>query len=383
MKKSVFKFFAAILMLISVAVGLSLEMAPASGVYTVSEIEQTKAIAPVTLSVSRDGERVTFDYKLFDFIDIKKISGKVGEKRVYLGGRPIGLTVSADGVIVISKNAVVTENGLAFPCEDVDLKCGDVIEKVNGKTVSTFENFGLAVGDNPEAVLEVDRKGQKFSVTANPAKDALTGKYKLGLKIKEGVSGIGTLTYVTEKAGFGALGHYVIDGETGLSSQLDGGKIYKAVINGVVKGRRGAAGGLEGAFNKYDGQTGTINKNNNFGIFGNYTASLEGFEKIEVGGADSVKVGKAQIYTTVDGATPDYYDIEIIKAKAQSRPEEKSMVISVTDKRLLEKTGGIVQGMSGSPIIQNGKIIGAVTHVFVNDPTKGYGLYIGWMLGND
>ena len=94
-------------------------------------------------------------------------------------------------------------------------------------------------------------------------------------------------------------------------------------------------------------------------------------------------MGKAQIYTTVDGATPDYYDIEIIKAKAQSRPEEKSMVISVTDKRLLEKTGGIVQGMSGSPIIQNGKIIGAVTHVFVNDPTKGYGLYIGWMLGND
>ena len=122
MKKSVFKLFAAILMLISVAVGLSLEMAPASGVYTVSEIEQTKAIAPVTLSVSRDGERVTFDYKLFDFIDIKKISGKVGENRVYLGGRPIGLTVSADGVIVIGKNAVVTENGLAFPCEDVDLK---------------------------------------------------------------------------------------------------------------------------------------------------------------------------------------------------------------------------------------------------------------------
>ncbi len=205
----------------------------------------------------------------------------------------------------------------------------------------------------------------------------MTGRKKIGLWLRDGISGIGTLTYVDpSNMRYGALGHPIDE-----STEYIGGAIYGANIYGYIKGEKGKAGELSGSYDPSD-VIGSIDKNNKFGIFGKYRGDIASKEMIPLGSKSTVKPGKAHIYTTIDGCCSKRYEIEIIKCNVQNKADSKGMVIRITDKELLERTNGILQGMSGSPIIQNGKLIGAVTHVFINDPTKGFGMYIDFMLPN-
>ena len=232
-------------------------------------------------------------------------------------------------------------------------------------------------------MLSVTRNGENLQIGILPALDIQTNTYKLGLWVKEDAVGIGTLTFINATTGrFGSLGHSINDSETNECIEVSGGNIYDSRILGVKKGSSGRAGELMGTFSRED-VIGSVDKNCEYGVYGyldNVNNVIDSKTSIQIGGRLSAKPGKATILSCIDGEDIEEFDIEIIKTNFQSSSNQKSMVIRVTDKDLIARTGGIVQGMSGSPIIQNGKLIGAVTHVFVNDATKGFGLYIDWML---
>ena len=250
------------------------------------------------------------------------------------------------------------------------------IPGINGKEVYTVSDLRKSVKEE-KCFVTVERKGETLNFELTPALEALTKEYKLGLYVKEEVSGIGTISFVKKDGTYGALGHRISDPETGLTFEYQTGNIYDAEVSGAKMGDKSAPGELKGRFNKAD-KIGTVEKNTPFGIYGKIDSyDAKTFETASI---DEVKIGKAQIYTTVKGDKPEFYDVNVLRTFKQSDISEKGMIIQVTDKDLLAKTGGIVQGMSGSPIVQNGKIIGAVTHVFNGDYTKGYAIYIPWML---
>jgi len=227
------------------------------------------------------------------------------------------------------------------------------------------------------------RDNKMVNTTITLALDVLSNKYRIGLWVRDTATGVGTMTFIKENGEFSALGHPISDVDTSSKIDVKNGDIYKCNIISVQKGSVGSPGELRGLFIKNSQSIGTINKNTNFGLKGNMSPDqMEKLKlkKYQVGRKGSVKPGKAKIVSTIDGVSPQEFDVEIVKTALQTLPESKSMIIHVTDKSLIEKTGGIVQGMSGSPIIQDGKIVGAVTHVFVNDPTRGYGLYMDWMI---
>ena len=236
--------------------------------------------------------------------------------------------------------------------------------------------------DKPVKITYV-RDGEEKSIDLEPVKDILTDKYRLGVWVRDDASGIGTLTYVKENNRFGALGHPLCDADVKSIVSVKTGKVYNCSVLGVNKGKSGIPGELQGMFLHGSNAEGLIDKNNEYGIFGELKDDSSIFQKLDkakIGGRFSVKPGKAQIKCCVDGNIK-LYDIEIIKTNTKNYNTDKNMVIRVVDPELLQKTGGIVQGMSGSPILQDGKIVGAVTHVFVNDPTKGFGVYLDYMLG--
>lgn len=298
---------------------------------------------------------------------------------VKIGGRPIGISINAGGLIVLGQSEVLTENGTTDPAAKSGLQVGDIITKVDGNQVSSIFQLKKMLENADETVgLTVKRGDDSFETHIKPEIDSLTAQKKLGLLLKEDVGGVGTLTFVTTDGKFGALGHYIADGDSGLSRELSFGHIYATSIDGVIKGERGQAGGLVADVNRLSDPIGDIKKNTQIGIFGDFTADYDGalFRIAESGEA---KMGPAKVFTTIDGTQPKFYDIDIVKVVPQSEAGEKGMVIAVRDKELLEKTGGIVQGMSGSPIVQDGILIGAVTHVFVQDPTRGYAVHSRFM----
>ncbi len=309
-------------------------------------------------------------------------SKRVAQDSVYvrIGGRPIGISVNAGGLIVSGFSEVDTEAGSVSPAQYAGIKTGDVLYSVNGESVSSIFRLKMIsdgfAGDEME--LGILRDGIRFTVRLAPAADRATGQKKLGLMLKEDVGGVGTLTFVTQEGRFGALGHYIADGESGLDYELTYGNIYDTEIDGVIRGESGKAGGLIADVNRLSEPVGSIARNTDIGLFGEYTADYSG-ELYRIATKGEAKPGAAKILTTVDGGEPKFYDIDIVKVISQSEPAEKGMVIAVRDRELLEKTGGIVQGMSGSPIVQNGILIGAVTHVFIQDPTRGYAVHSRFM----
>jgi len=307
------------------------------------------------------------------------------QNAVYLGGTPMGIAVKSKGVTVINISDVLTESGLKRPAEECGLLRGDLIIKMGAQDIKSAEDINKALAKNPQSVeMLVLRKGEPKVLTIIPATDVRTQSKKLGIQIKNEVAGVGTLTYVRgDNKRFGCLGHQIFDLESTNENIYNLGSVYNANIIGYVKGEQGKAGELRGAFGRRGDVYGSVDANNFAGIFGEAERAL--YDKrpmISVGSRHTVKPGKAHIYTTINGDAPKCYEIEIIKASRQDSPQDKGMVISIKDERLLSTTGGIVQGMSGSPIVQNGVLIGAVTHVFLNDPTKGYGIYVDWMLMN-
>lgn len=305
---------------------------------------------------------------------------------VYLGGTPIGVVAGSDKLLVIETRFVITRDGARKPEGIEQLLPGDLLVSLNGITVSSAQDIGKIINGSKEEsfTLIVLREGEQIAITVKPLLDIVENNRKLGIIVKSEIAGIGTLTYVRmDNKRFGGLGHQIFDEYSRGKAIYNKGNLYSANILGVVKGEAGKAGELRGTFRRSEAVSGSVDRNIFTGVFGTSENIL--YDKrplISLGNRSMVQPGTAYIYTTLDGCEPRKYEIEIVKATRQNYAEDKSMVIHVTDKILLEKTGGICQGMSGSPIVQNGRLIGAVTHVFINDPTRGYGIYIDWMLPN-
>ena len=327
-------------------------------------------------------------FKLFGFIPIREIDVEISDgKLLYLGGTPVGFAIDIDGLLVLGNSAIEGEYGSVDVLEKSNLKVGDIITEINGVEVDSLEDITKIIEDEKYNGKELNVKGIRkkeiFETKLKPALDVDSGKYKLGLWVKNEASGVGTLTYVEHETDkFGALGHPITDFETGAVVPAKSGKVFNCSVVGLSKGEKGTPGEMKGVFMQGKNSKGSIEKNTESGVFGKITdkSTLVDINKsAEVGGRLSVRPGKATLVSSITGVCENY-EIEIIKANYQPKSSDKSFVFRVVDERLLDLTGGIIQGMSGSPIMQNGKIIGAVTHVFVSDPTKGYGIYIDWML---
>ncbi len=348
-----------------------------------SELAETE----VSAGAGTKEDNAYIDFKLFDLIPIKRQKIKIlDESEVLVGGIPIGLSLKANGALVIGSSSIKTEEGEYDIATFGSLKVGDLITSIDDKKVLSTSDISkyLNSKDNKEkdVKLTIIRQGKEKTIQVTPVKDLATNKYRLGVWVRDDASGIGTLTYVKKDNRFGALGHPLYDADAKSIVSVRFGKVYNCSVLGVNKGKSGTPGELRGMFLHGSNEQGYIDKNNEYGIFGELkeeSSIIDKLDKSSVGGRFCVKPGKAQIKTTVDGNVK-LYDIEIIKTNYKNYNNDRSMIIRVTDKELLAKTGGIVQGMSGSPILQNGKIIGAVTHVFVNDPTKGFGVYLDFML---
>lgn len=299
---------------------------------------------------------------------------------VYLGGKPIGIVMEGDGLEICGKTEVITDSGAKMPAINLELLPGDRLVSINGQKVNNIQELSdklSRVKDSASVTLGVNRKNRVIEFSIVPQKESLTNIKKLGLIIRDGTAGIGTVTYVKKDGRFGALGHSISENDN-----INCGKAFNCKILGVNFPKNNVAGELKGVFDKNSTVIGKIDKNNQYGIFGKIEKPYGYTPEVRLGNKNLVQEGKAYIYSCVGGVIPQKYEIEIVKAYNQDKSSVKSMVIKVTDEKLLAKSGGIVQGMSGSPIVQNGYLVGAVTHVFTGDATKGYGLYIDWMINN-
>ena len=298
------------------------------------------------------------------------------------GGMPFGVKFSVEGVVITGFSDISTKNGVENPAVRAGLKEKDIIIKVNGEsifTVSALDKKIEASGGNA-LTLEYKRAGETGAVSITPVYCSSDGKYKIGLTVKDGGAGIGTVTYIMpDSLTFGGLGHGICDSETGNLVKMNRGIVSNVKISGIKKGISGTPGEIKGILG-YE-KKGILYNNTACGVFGVYTSLPDGAtQKYKVGTRNDLKNGEAYIITTVepDGA-PQKYSVEISNIDREATGA-KCFCIKVTDRSLIDKTGGIVQGMSGSPVIQNGKLVGAVTHVLINDPTVGYGIFIENML---
>ncbi len=321
--------------------------------------------------------------KLFGIIPIKEISLEVIEElEVIPGGDVIGLQIETDGILVLGTGAVTLKDGTTVEPAKGILKSGDYIVGINGRLGVTREEFIDSIGVE-RLNLTIKRNEELVQVEIQPVQD-YSGKYKLGAWIRTDAQGIGTITYVTSNGKFGALGHGITDVDTGLLMDIDGGKLFDAEVLSVVKGKNGTPGELIGIIRQSGiSQIGEIEENCSKGIYGQVRLGIVNGEKaVPIALKQDIELGAATILCQVDSEVKEY-DIEIERIELGRTNDNKGLVIRITDEELLKKTGGIVQGMSGSPIMQNGKLIGAVTHVLVNDPTRGYGIFIENMLENN
>jgi stage IV sporulation protein B len=303
--------------------------------------------------------------------------------KYYIGGMTAGFTLSAGGAEIIGLNEVSAEDGLHRPAEDAGIRIGDCICGVNGVNIKTIAdlNGALERSAGKPVTLKIKRHGDIAEITITPVKEKKSGKYKIGVLIRDSLAGLGTVTYIQKDTlRFGALGHAICD-ESKNPLEISNSIVYLCSIVGVNKGVRGKAGELRGFF--LGEQLAKAEKSCNEGLYGTFSKNYDfsHFETVEAAPISEATIGKAIIYSTIDGICPQQYEIAIAKVDANNR-DNKNFVIKITDERLISETGGIVQGMSGSPIIQNGKLIGAVTHVFLNDPTRGYGIGIENMTKN-
>jgi len=345
------------------------------------------SLAPLGNTISKDQENDNkYEIKFLGMIPLKSIEvTNIDDLKIHLGGIPIGVRVSSDGVIVVGYSEIEIDNNKEeSPGKLGGLEIGDVILEINDIEVYSATDLLKIIKESNNGVLKMNilRHGENLTKSIQCKKEN-NEDYKIGLWVRDSTAGVGTMTfYDSESNKFGALGHPITDCDTNEPFLIKKGDILDSSIISVRKGEKGSPGELRGVFINEDNPCGNIQSNTQSGIYGKLEGNKldEKCNLISVGFRNEITTGKAKIITTIDEQGPKEYDIEIEKLMDQSAPNSKSMVIKITDERLLEKTGGIVQGMSGSPIIQNGKLIGAVTHVLVNKPDTGYGIYIEWML---
>ena len=341
-----------------------------------------------TITTSGEGS-YQLPCRLFGKIAFKNIKVKPTEAdTILVSGSTVGIYMETDGVLVIDTGEILSKNGqMQDPAKNI-LKPGDYIVALNEQKISCKQDLinDLETIDGKPVTVSVRRNNSTIPVSLSPAQDA-SGKYKLGIWVRDDTQGIGTLTYVTKNGNFGALGHGISDIDTGNLLSIKGGNLYCAQILGVQKGEKGSPGELSGLIRyRDDNIIGKIGENTGNGIYGSFyknsgTNSSEkiSLREIKIGYKQDLKTGPASILCNVGDGVKEYA-AEITRIDMNHEDTNKSFVIRVTDPELLDATGGIVQGMSGSPVLQNGKAVGAVTHVFVQDATSGYGIFLENML---
>jgi len=340
------------------------------------------ALIIITLTVLLLAKGTLFYYSIANINHDHAVAVSQDYQRVvYLGGMPVGLSVKSDGVIVTSLIEVETDYGRVTPKSGIE--DGDIITEINGKRILTSDDLNSVLRAYTRNCLELEikliRDTKEKYVTAFPVIEQYSGYYRLGVVTRDFAEGVGTITFIRPCGEFASLGHPINSSGGSRIIPCYGGNAFECVIVGYNRGRRGNPGELRGIFANQSSPKGSLHTNSRFGVFGKLNkVPLDKTEPITIAKRNHVKPGKAEIVSTVGDETKRY-SIQIIKTTSQNSPQERGIVFKVTDKELLNKTGGIVQGMSGSPIIQNGKLVGAVTHVFLNDPTRGYGVYLDFM----
>lgn len=342
---------------------------------------------PVAISSDKGG-KVVLNLKFFGILPVKKVNVDiVSSKQVVACGNTVGVKLLLQGILVIGISDVDNNGHKIIPAKNSGIKPGNVITQINDKYVGNIDELVNEIKDSGGKPIKIKYNSGNGSSTAmvSPVKSSDDNQYHIGLWVRDSTAGIGTLTFYDSNTGrFGALGHGITDIDTGTLMSVKSGEITESNILGVKVGRSGDPGELKGIFT--DGhKLGTIQTNSEIGIYGRLDSGAMGRipgKLYPVGVRSAITEGPATILSNIDGKKIEEYSIQIQKVSRQNINGSKGMIIKITDKRLLDSTGGIVQGMSGSPIIQKGKIIGAVTHVLVNDPSRGYGIFIETMLRN-
>jgi len=303
-------------------------------------------------------------------------------------GHSVGVSLRSDGLMVVGFANIQGRDAEFSPAREAGIRLGDRILSAHGMERpdslvlnQITEELGR---QRQQVLLTVGRDDRAVDILVTPHLCSETGQHRLGLFVRDNVVGVGTLTFVDRESNiYGALGHVIADIDTGRPVEVGSGNIVRATVTSIESGKRGAPGEKRSVFVKEENNVGSITKNSEFGIFGEIHNDLTGDSPaVPILLRDQVREGPAYIYTVIDGEKVERFAIEVQRvSRQQSAPGAKGLVVKVTDERLLAKTGGIVQGMSGSPILQGGKLVGAVTHVFVNDPSRGYGMFIEWMVG--
>lgn len=322
---------------------------------------------------------------LLNLIPIKTVEiDIIDESEVIPCGTPFGVKLFTEGVMVIGTSTIKTQQGMANPAKQSGIKKGDVITKINDYQIKSNEDLAYMVenSDGKPLSVSITRGNMSFDTSLTPAKSVNEDIYRVGIWVRDSSAGIGTITFYNAKnKSFSGLGHGICDVDTGELLPLSHGDIMEASINGINRGTRGTPGELKGYFVNHK-PIGKLKANTETGIYGTLDKVPNNLTKMKIAMKHQVKTGPAYIITTLKDETPQKYTINIESINYQESNPTKNILISITDKELLSKTGGIVQGMSGSPIIQNGMLIGAVTHVFINEPNKGFAIFAETMLTN-
>lgn len=336
-----------------------------------------------TVEVSQNGS-YQIRCKWLGVLPLKTIKVHTVEKQeVLVSGSPVGIYMETKGVLVIDSGEITDREGIRrTPAEHI-IQSGDYICEIDGKVLTGKRQLMQLVRENQGEPMELQvvRHQETIKLEMTPV-ETEDGSYKLGIWVRDNIQGIGTLTYVEPDGTFGALGHGISDTDTGERLEISDGDLYRADILSIRKGTAGTPGELRGVINyREENRIGTICGNSQYGIRGQMEPGkyAESMKKIPTGLKQEIQTGKAEIRCDIGDGIREY-QCEILEIDSNARDTNKCFVLRITDDDLLSRTGGIVQGMSGSPVLQNGKLIGAITHVFVNDPTKGYGIFIENMM---
>lgn len=317
------------------------------------------------------------DIKLLGIIPVKTTSIIQSKpKKVSVSGESFGIKLYTDGVIIVGIRDVETDKGKCNPAKEAGLEKGDIIIEINGKKVYSADSVTDILNDNngKDYKITVKRNGNYKEFLLKPAYSSSQGCYKVGLWVRDSTAGVGTITYYDKSNNtISALGHPITDVDTNEIMPILDGEAVRATVTKIYKSKAGEAGSLCCEFT--NDIIGTLKKNCQSGIYGKYTCTLKNTYEYEVASPNEIVRGPVQILCTIDSGKAKFYNAQISRISYRENKKGKNMVVKITDERLLEKTGGIVQGMSGSPIIQNGKLVGALTHVIVDSPEKGYAIF--------
>jgi len=360
---------------------------PASGTLSSGEEAIPVSLRRPLVFYANETNSYEMDVKLFGVLPLKSVEVQViDDTSLIPAGIPVGIYVKTEGVLVVGTGEFTGHDGVRYSPAKSVLKSGDYILKINGQNVTGKKMFMKALQEagGGDQILTISRNGETFDVKTTSIADQ-SGTYKIGIWIRDNAQGVGTLTYIDGNGGFGALGHGINDMDTSTLMTLKKGTLYHTNIIGVTKGESGHPGELTGLIDYSTSNIiGIIDRNEEKGIFGVCSRELEEevpYGPVPVGLRQDAKTGPAKVLCSLDGREAKLYDIEITEITRDTEHINREIVLKITDEELIEETGGIIQGMSGAPILQDGKLIGAVTHVFVQDATKGYGIFIEEMLG--